>query len=139
MKSKTIPKPLVTFNQWFILSSVILALVSGFYYIMFLPLLAGLSGLILGRNPVLIVARKFLRNPVTSYPQEEIAQLQFNQTIAVACLGLSLIGFYVGNAFVGYAFSIMVGVASAVALMGFCVGCFMRYQWQQYKYRRAKA
>ncbi|MCG1022572.1 DUF4395 domain-containing protein [Sutcliffiella horikoshii] len=137
MKNNTLPKPLVTFNQWFILTSVILSLTTGLYFLMAVPLLAGLMGLSLKWNPVISVARKFLSKPPGSYPQEDVAQLQFNQTIAVACLALALIGFYTGFVIVGYAFAIMVGVASGVALMGFCIGCFIRFQWQQYRYRRA--
>ncbi|MCM3617107.1 DUF4395 domain-containing protein [Sutcliffiella horikoshii] len=136
MNNNTLPKPLVTFNQWFILISIILSLATGLYFLMVLPLFTGLMGLLLKRNPAISIARKFLSKPAGSYPQEDFAQLQFNQTIAVACLALSLIGFYSGYAIIGYVFAIMVGVASAVALMGFCVGCFIRFQWQQYRYRR---
>ncbi len=136
MKNSTLPKPLVTFNQWFILTTVILSLATGLYFLMAFPLLAGLMGLLFKWNPVLIVARKFLSQPAGSYPQEDVAQLQFNQSIAVACLALALFGFYSGFVVIGYAFAIMVGVASGVALMGFCVGCFIRFQWQQYRYRR---
>ncbi|MGD6872031.1 DUF4395 domain-containing protein [Sutcliffiella horikoshii] len=137
MKNSTIPKPLVTFNQWFILTTVLLSLATGLYFLMAFPLLAGLMGLLFKWNPVLIVARKFLSKPVGSYLQEDVAQLQFNQSIAVACLALALFGFYSGLVVIGYVFAIMVGVASGVALMGFCVGCFIRFQWQQYRYRRA--
>ncbi|TYS60840.1 DUF4395 domain-containing protein [Sutcliffiella horikoshii] len=137
MENSTLPKPLVTFNQWFILTTVLLSLATGLYFLMAFPLLAGLMGLLFKWNPVLIVARKFLSKPVGSYLQEDIAQLQFNQSIAVACLALALFGFYSGLVVIGYVFAIMVGVASGVALMGFCVGCFIRFQWQQYRYRRA--
>ncbi len=136
MKNSTLPKPLVTFNQWFILTTVILSLATGLYFLMAFPLLAGVMGLLFKWNPVLIVARKFLSQPAGSYPQEDVAQLQFNQSIAVACLALALFGIYSGFVVIGYAFAIMVGVASGVALMGFCVGCFIRFQWQQYRYRR---
>ncbi|WP_339149416.1 MULTISPECIES: DUF4395 domain-containing protein [unclassified Sutcliffiella] len=136
MKNSTLPKPLVTFNQWFILTSVILSLASGLYFLMALPLVSGLMGLLFKWNPALTVARKFLTKPAESYLQEDVAQLQFNQTIAVTCLALALVGFYSGFTIVGYIFAIMVGVASGVALMGFCVGCFIRFQWQQYRYRR---
>ncbi|WP_404431680.1 DUF4395 domain-containing protein [Sutcliffiella horikoshii] len=136
MKNSTIPKPLVTFNQWFILTTVLLSLATGLYFLMALPLLAGLMGLLFKWNPVLIVARVFLSKPLGSYPQEDVAQLQFNQSIAVACLSLALFGFYSGFVVIGFAFAIMVAVASGVALMGFCVGCFIRFQWQQYRYRR---
>ena len=137
MKNSTIPKPLVTFNQWFILTTVILSLVSGLYFLMVFPLVSGLMGLLLKWNPALSVARRFLSKPAGSYVQEDVAQLQFNQSIAVTCLALALFGFYSGFVVIGFAFAIMVGVASGVALMGFCVGCFLRFQWQQYLYRRA--
>lgn len=135
----TIPKPLVTFNQWFILLSVILSLATGFHFILLLPILAGLTGLLTGNNPVLKIAGKFLSKPFLSYIQEDKAQLQFNQTIAVSCLALSIIGFYSGFPVIGYVFSIMVAIASGVALLGFCVGCFIRFQWQQYQYRKRAA
>jgi hypothetical protein len=137
--STTIPKPLVTFNQWFILLSVVISLITGYYFILLLPLSAGTIGLLTGYNPVLKLAGKFLSKPYSSYPQEDKAQLQFNQTIAVICLALSLIGFYAGITALGYIFSIMVAVASGVALLGFCVGCFIRFQWQQYQYRKRTA
>jgi len=137
--STTIPKPLVTLNQWFILLSVVISLLTGFYFILLLPLFAGTIGLLTGFNPVLKLAGKFLSKPHSSYPQEDKAQLQFNQTIAVSCLALSLIGFYAGITAIGYIFSIMVAIASGVALLGFCVGCFIRFQWQQYQYRKQTA
>jgi len=137
MKNSTLPKPLITFNQWFILTTVILSLATDLYFLLAFPLLAGVMGLLFKWNPVLIVARKFLSKPARSYPQEDVAQLQFNQSIAVACLALALFGFYSGFVVVGYTFALMVGIASGVALMGFCVGCFIRFQWQQYRYKRA--
>lgn len=136
-KIATIPKPLVTVNQWFILLSVVLSLSTGLYWLLLFPLLAGLSGLLTGFNPVLKIASKFLTKPDSSYIQEDKAQLQFNQTIAVSCLAFALIGFFTGYVIVGYVFTIMVGVASGVALLGFCVGCFIRFQWQQFQYRRS--
>lgn len=139
IQKSTIPKPLVTFNQWFILLSVVISLITGFYFILLLPLLAGTIGLLTGFNPALKLAGKFLSKPYSSYIQEDKAQLQFNQTIAVSCLALSLIGFYAGITALGYIFSIMVAVASGVALLGFCVGCFIRFQWQQYQYRKHTA
>ncbi|WP_223700906.1 DUF4395 domain-containing protein [Sutcliffiella deserti] len=135
-KIMTIPKPLVTFNQWFILISVTVSLVTGLHFLLLVPLLSGLSGLLTGFNPVLRLAKSFLSKPSSTNIQEDYKQLQFNQTIAVSCLTLSLIGFYIGLPILGYIFSIMVAVASGVALLGFCVGCFIRYQWQQFQYRR---
>ncbi len=41
-----IPRPLVRTNQTFIVLSVILAVITHFYWILLLPILAGLSGIL---------------------------------------------------------------------------------------------
>lgn len=33
----------------------------------------------------------------------------------------------------------MVGIAATVAILGFCIGCFIHYQWRMYTYRRKQA
>ena len=38
--------------------------------------------------------------------------------------------------FVGYVFSIMVILAAGVALMGYCIGCTIRYRYMMWKYKR---
>ncbi|WP_338448266.1 DUF4395 family protein [Niallia oryzisoli] len=37
-----------------------------------------------------------------------------------------------------YIFTIMVATAAFIAILGFCIGCFILYQWKQYQYRRAQ-
>ncbi|WP_438941207.1 DUF4395 family protein [Lysinibacillus parviboronicapiens] len=37
---------------------------------------------------------------------------------------------------VGYVFTVMVAIASAVAIAGFCIGCFLYFQVKQWQYRR---
>ena len=55
-----IPRPLVRTNQTFIVLSIILAVVSNFYWILLLPILAGLSGILFERNFVILIAKRFL-------------------------------------------------------------------------------
>lgn len=43
-------------------------------------------------------------------------------------MGTSLIGFMLDLPVLGYLFSAFVFTAALVALLGFCVGCFIRYQ-----------
>ncbi|RKI98125.1 DUF4395 family protein, partial [Butyricicoccus sp. 1XD8-22] len=45
--------------------------------------------------------------------------------------------FLLGWNIAGYIFTIMVAVASFVAILGFCVGCFIFYQLKMFKYRRS--
>lgn len=134
---RSIPRPLVRTNQWFIVISVLLAWLSGQIWLLALPLAAGLLGLLFGFNPVMRFAKLFLRKPSSAYIPEEWDQQQFNQIIAVVCLAIGLIAFLAGWTAIAYIFTAMVALAALIAILGFCVGCFIRYQWKQYRYKRS--
>lgn len=68
--------------------------------------------------------------------QEDWEQQQFNQSIAVFCLAAGLISFLAGWNIAAYIFTALVAVAATVAILGFCIGCFIHYQWRMYNYRR---
>jgi hypothetical protein len=127
-KPRSIPRPLVRANQWFIVLSVVATWLSGQYWILALPLASGLLGLFTGFNPVMRLARLFLRKPASSYIPEDWDEQQFNQTIAVACLTIGLLSYILNWTTTAYIFTAVVGAAAFVAILGFCVGCFMRYQ-----------
>lgn len=133
----SIPKPLVQSNQAFIVLSVILALV--FHKaILLLPFLIGAYTLITKKNPLIQFNKRFLKKPANQYIQEDRDQQLFNQWIATVSLGLSLISFALGATVAGYLFSIMVLVASSVALMGYCIGCTIRYRYMMWKHNKTK-
>ena len=133
----SIPKPLVQSNQAFIVLTVILALV--FHKaILVLPFLVGVYTLITKKNPVIQFNKRFLKKPANTYIQEDRDQQLFNQWIATVCLGLSLLFFALGAATAGYVFSIMVLIASGVALMGYCIGCTIRYRYMMWKHNKTK-
>ena len=134
---RSVPRPLVRLNQWFIFLSVVATWASGIEWILALPLLAGILGLTFGFNPIMQVGKLFLRKKPSEYIPEEWAQQQFNQLIAVICLAGGLISYLLGWEIVAYIFTGMVAVASFVAILGFCVGCFIRFQWQQYRYKKS--
>lgn len=136
LKSKGIPRPLVKTNQAFIVISVMLTWLTGQHWILALPLAAGLAGLLFGYNPVLKSAAHFLRKERSAYVHEDWDQQQFNQSIAVFCLAAGLISFLAGWSIAAYIFTSMVAVAATVAILGFCIGCFIHYQWRMYNYRR---
>jgi ABC-type antimicrobial peptide transport system permease subunit len=133
--SPSIPRPLVRTNQWFIVLSVILTWVSGVVWILAFPLCAGILGLAFGCNPVMRFAKLFLTKKPSEYIPEDRSQQQFNQIIAVACLALGLVGYLFGWTVMAYIFTTMVALAAFIAILGFCVGCFIRYQWLQLRYR----
>ncbi|CAK6470304.1 DUF4395 domain-containing protein [Peribacillus castrilensis] len=135
---RSIPRPLVRTNQWVIFLSVATALLTGQLWILAIPLTAGLLGLLFNFNPVMRLAKLFLKKKPSDYIPEDHSQQQFNQAIAVVCLGLGFTSFLLGWNVTGYIFTLMVGMASLIAILGFCIGCFILYHWKQYSYRRSQ-
>ena len=86
-----IPRPLVRTNQTFIVLSVILAVVTHFYWILLLPILAGLSGILFEKNFIILIAKRFLKKKTSEYVLEDKSDLRFNQIIATVLLSASLI------------------------------------------------
>jgi hypothetical protein len=136
-KIRSIPRPLVKTNQWVIVISVVLTWVFSMEWFLLLPLLAGLSGIVFKYNPVMNVAILFLKKKPEEYVPEDWEQQQFNQKIAVLCLGAGFLGFLFEWNTVGYVFTILVATAATVAILGFCIGCFIHYQWKLFTYKRA--
>lgn len=138
-KVKTIPKPLVMVNQWTIVLSVIISLITQSVWILLIPLVANVSSLLTGVHPILLIAKRFLSKPTTQYIQEDYAQLRFNQWLAVAFLVVASISFLLNWSLLFNIATVMVGLAASVAIAGFCIGCFVRFQFQQWNYRRKKS
>ncbi|TAA72407.1 DUF4395 domain-containing protein [Planococcus salinarum] len=133
----TIPKPLVQINQSFIVLSVIAGLLIS-PAILLLPFAVGVYTLITRKNPVILAAKPLLKKPANQYTQEDRDQQLFNQWIATVCLGLALVFFTVGFNGIALFFSIMVMAAAALALMGYCIGCTIRYRLMMMKHNRAR-
>ncbi len=136
-KPISIPRPLVRVNQWTIFLSVLLTWGTGFYWILLVPLIANLSGVLFGLNPIIYFSKGFLKKDPSKYIPEDVGQQRFNSTIATLCLALGFLGYVLSINALAYTFTIMVAVASFVAILGFCVGCFIHFQLNQFKYRRS--
>lgn len=132
----SIPRPLVRANQWVIVLSVAATWLTGQFWILLIPLLSGLSGLFLQFNPVMKIAKLFLRKPASSYIPEDRDQQKFNQTIAVSCLLIGLISYSLNWRIAAIIFTAIVGLAAFIAILGFCIGCFIHFQLSQYRERR---
>jgi hypothetical protein len=133
-----IPLPFVRTNQWMIVFTVLATLLFSQPWILVIPLLVGIISLSTGKNPAFWLARPFLSKPLDQYPAEDPDQQRFNQWISVICLAVSLIAFTLGWTTVGTVFAVMVALAAFIAILGFCIGCFIRYQYLQWKHRRQK-
>ncbi|TGB03845.1 DUF4395 domain-containing protein [Halobacillus salinus] len=129
-----IPKPLVQLNQAFIVLTVVVGLFIP--AVLILPFAIGVITLITRKNPVISFGKRFLRKPLNSYIPEDPEQQRFNQWIATICLGAALFFFTVNIPALGYAFSLMVMAAAGTALMGYCIGCTIRYRYMMWKHKR---
>ncbi len=134
---RSVPRPLVKPNQWVIVISVLLTWIFSSEWFLLVPFVAGLSGIIFGYNPIMQLAKNFLKKPMNNYIPEDWEQQQFNQKIAVFCLGAAFLSFLLGWNIAGYVFSVMVATAAFIAILGFCIGCFILFQWKRYKYKSA--
>jgi hypothetical protein len=132
---KTIAQPLVRLNQIFISSSILLALGFNQLWILWIPLLANLSALLLNYHPVMALAKRFMPKDLSGYEQEDVADLRFNQTIVVSLLSSAILASGLGYPIVALALSIMVVTACVIALLGFCIGCYIRYHINMWMYR----
>lgn len=136
---KTIPKPLVLATQWTIVLSVVIALITQNAWILLLPLVSCLVSIFFGFHPIMLIVKRFLKKPLNQYLQEDPAQLKFNQWMALSFLLIAVVSYVLDWKMLFNVASMMVGMAALVAILGFCIGCFIRFQFQQYQYRRKKA
>lgn len=137
MEPITIPKPLVQLNQWSILFFVLCFWIFHVEHYLLIPLAANACGAFLGFNPIVKAGRAFLRNDASTYIQEDAEQQKFNSTIAVICLAAGYLSSLAGWSIASVVFTAMVFISAAVALLGFCIGCFIRFQWKRYQYKRS--
>jgi len=134
--TNAIPRPLVRMNQWFIVISVVLTWITGLEWILLFPFVSGMLGLLFHFNPVMQIGKLFLKKHPSEYIPEDYEQQQFNQIIAVLCLGIGFISYAAGWLLIAFIFTAMVALAAFIAILGFCIGCFIRYQLIQYRHKR---
>ncbi|MBH0231279.1 DUF4395 domain-containing protein [Halobacillus yeomjeoni] len=130
-----IPKPLVQTNQAFVVLSVLSGLLIH-HSLLLIPLAIGVYTLVTKTNPIIKISRPFLSKKPDQYIQEDKDQQLFNQWIATICVGAALGFFSIDLNVLGYLFGGMVIVAAGVALMGYCIGCTIRYRYMMWKHRR---
>lgn len=132
-----IPLPIVTLNRAILTFGVLFALISQQVWITTLLFVLLLPAVIFGKNfsPIYLLGTVLFRTRIKSAKYEDTALQRFNNTIAVTLLGFSQIFFLFNQSIAGWIFASMVMIASGVALMGFCVGCFLYYQFKIQRYK----
>lgn len=134
--SPTLPTVMVVQNRIFIAFFVLLSLLLDQIWILTIPLVANLSCLFFKIHPLFMITKHFLRKDKSEYPQSDFADLHFNQGILVAFLSVSIISYLFGYELLSIISSSFVLLAILIASMGFCIGCFIRFQINQWRYKR---
>jgi hypothetical protein len=136
-----IPMPIVTFNRAFLTITMLIAIITGQIWITSIVFLILLPVTLFGRKFSLIyyTAHFFLKNQIIDAELEDASLQRFNNTIATSLLGFAQIAFAVSQPVLGWIFAGMVALASGVALAGFCVGCYLYYQFKLQRYRLFKS
>ncbi len=132
-----IPLPIVALNRW----TIVISIVAGF--VLQQPLLTTalfvvlLASVVLGQRFSLIfqVGKRLLAAQNARAEREDRRLMRFNNSIAVVLLGLAQVAFIVGLPTVGWVLSGLLVAAASVALAGFCLGCFLYYQFKLNRYR----
>ncbi|WP_424769242.1 DUF4395 domain-containing protein [Paenibacillus sp. sgz302251] len=135
---KEIPIPLVRSNQVGIVITLLLAITLQQPWLIALLWIVQLVGLLLGPkgNLFITIARPFLGRFLAS-PNTEAAELQrFNNSLGVGFLTASMLSFVLGWQVLGYIFAGMMGAAALSAILGYCIGCTMYFQYKQFRARR---
>jgi cation transporter-like permease len=132
-----IPLPIVRLNRTLLVVGVIASialqqpLITTALFVLVLPAaLFGRRG-----SPVYALGSRLFASRLADAEQEDVRLMRFNNSIAAILLGAAQLAFLFGAPLAGYAFSAMVGTAALVALLGFCLGCFLYFQFKLHKRR----
>jgi hypothetical protein len=127
-----VPMPIVKLNRWMLVVGIVAAallqqpLITTILFLILLPTpLGGQRWSLVARTGRALLARQ-----IATAPQEDSRLMRFNNAIAVILLGGAQIAFLLGAPVVGWVLAGMVAAAAAIALAGFCVGCFLYFQFQ---------
>ncbi len=137
---KDIPLPIVKLNRWTLVVGLTTGLVLQqplFTTALWLILLAAV---LVGQRASLIfqVGQRLFAKQIPTAEREDRRLMRFNNSIAVFLLTLAQVAFVAGAPIVGWILAGMVIVAASVALAGFCVGCFLYFQFRLNRYRLLK-
>lgn len=139
---KEFPLPMIKANQSGIVLFVTLALAAQQPWWIFALFLIQLTGLVFGprANLFILLSRLTLTDERLKRSGTQASELaRFNQTIAVALLGLSSVFHLAGWSLAGHIAAGMVGLAALAAVAGYCIGCTIYYQYKKWRALRARS
>ncbi len=137
INQKGIPMPIVTLNRAILAGGVLIALIFQQPWIIAILFLILFPAAVFGKKFSVIyrLGKVLFARQIPNAQYEDVQLQRFNNMIATSLLGLALVFFWVNLPVAGWIFAVMVMLASGVALAGFCVGCFLYYQFKLNRYR----
>lgn len=127
-----IPLPIVRLNRVVLVSGVVIAFLLQAPIIIAALFVVIAPAAIWGRRASLIFkigSALFAKQNATAEKEDQRLQ-RFNNSIAAIMLGGATVAFVLNAWTIGWILSFGVAAAALVALLGFCVGCFLYYQFR---------
>ena len=81
-------------------------------------------------SPIFAIGKRLLAKQNIGAELEDPGLMRFNNSIAAVILGSAQIAFAFDADLIGYGLAAAVGLAALVALLGFCLGCFLYFQFK---------
>lgn len=132
----TVPQPLVRLNNIITIVIIAIAWLAQLPLLILIPTIYFGLGAFWGKNPIMLLGKALLPKG-KNYVMEDRDQLKFNSLLAFIMLAIAMVFYYLGLPIVYYIFIGMCAAANIGAALGYCIGCFIRFQWKQYQYRRS--
>ncbi len=135
--SSGIPLPIVSLNRWCIVVGVIVA--AAFHQPLITTALFAIiaPAALFGSRASLVFwsgSRLFAR-AIAAAETEDRRLMRFNNWLAAIMLGCAQIAFFAHAPLAGWMLCGAVALAAAIALCGFCVGCFLFFRFKMARYR----
>ena len=132
-----IPFPIVKLNRWVLLVGITTAIIIQQPIITTLLFFIILAAVVFGKNGslIFIIGSRIFAKQNANAAIEDPRLMRFNNSIAAILLGGAQIAFLAGAPLAGWILSGVVAVAATVALLGFCFGCFLFYQFNLQRFK----
>jgi hypothetical protein len=127
--------PIVTFSRACHVGAVALGLLLHAPWLVVLDLVLLLVPFFGGPNAYAVIGKMLFKQRLAGAPVEAYQLARFNAAIAIVLYALATIAFFLSWWTAGWVLAGVVALASAVAIAGFCFGCFLYYQFKLNRYR----
>ncbi len=132
-----IPLPVVTLNRVVLLTGIIAAIVLQQPLVTTVLFFIILSAVVFGKKGslIFIIGSRLFEKQNLNAATEDPKLMRFNNSIAAFLLGGAQLAFLLGAPIAGWILSGFVAIAAAIALSGFCFGCFLYYQFNLQRFK----